>query len=218
MAAVGILAAVIARQQTGRGQLVDISMLDGAVMWNVYHLLIHWLGRAPAARHGAAHRALCRVTPSTRRATRRYRHRRRLRAALLGDAVPALRPRRLHRPGRWAEDAPRGDFAFFRAAFRQKTLAEWMAELGDKEICFGPVNTIDEAYADPQLRHRGMVVDTEHAGRPPSYSATPIKLSETPPALRTSPPRARPAHRRGAARARLCGQQIAALHEQGVIG
>jgi crotonobetainyl-CoA:carnitine CoA-transferase CaiB-like acyl-CoA transferase len=50
---------------------------------------------------------------------------------------------------------------FFRAAFREKTLAEWMAELGEKEICFGPVSSLDEMYADPQVRHRGMIVDAE---------------------------------------------------------
>src|SRR5262249_57147051 len=42
MAAVGILAAIVAREETGRGQLVDISMLDGAAAWNVCHQIIHW--------------------------------------------------------------------------------------------------------------------------------------------------------------------------------
>jgi CoA:oxalate CoA-transferase len=49
---------------------------------------------------------------------------------------------------------------FFRAAFREKTLAEWMAELGE-EICFGPVSALDEVYADPQVKHRGMVVEMD---------------------------------------------------------
>ena len=47
MAAIGILAAVIARQQTGRGQMIDIAMLDGAVMWNVYNILLHMIGQIP---------------------------------------------------------------------------------------------------------------------------------------------------------------------------
>src|SRR5437762_5079020 len=53
-------------------------------------------------------------------------------------------------------------FRFFRTAFRMKTLAEWRAELGRKEICFGPVNTLEETFADPQVRHPG---DGGGAGR-----------------------------------------------------
>src|SRR6516162_3063281 len=40
MAAVGILTAVIAREHTGRGQFVDVAMLDGSYAWNVYHILL----------------------------------------------------------------------------------------------------------------------------------------------------------------------------------
>jgi crotonobetainyl-CoA:carnitine CoA-transferase CaiB-like acyl-CoA transferase len=69
MAAVGILTALIARGQTGRGQLVDVAMMDGAFAWNAYHLLLHLLhGRAPErgrAQMTGRHPA----TPSTRHAT-----------------------------------------------------------------------------------------------------------------------------------------------------
>src|SRR5262245_33403491 len=48
MAAVGILSALMARDETGRGQMVDISMLDGAAAWNVCHQTIHWFsGQLP---------------------------------------------------------------------------------------------------------------------------------------------------------------------------
>src|SRR5204863_7983358 len=48
MAAVGILTALIARERTGRGQLVDVAMLDGAIAWNVYPILLHLLaGEGP---------------------------------------------------------------------------------------------------------------------------------------------------------------------------
>src|SRR6266581_4084174 len=54
MAAVGILAAVIARDRTGRGQHVDIAMCDGAFAWNVYHVLLQQRSGAPP-RRGAEH-------------------------------------------------------------------------------------------------------------------------------------------------------------------
>ena len=40
MAAVGILAALLAREHTGRGQFIDISMMDGSIVWNVFHTLM----------------------------------------------------------------------------------------------------------------------------------------------------------------------------------
>jgi crotonobetainyl-CoA:carnitine CoA-transferase CaiB-like acyl-CoA transferase len=183
MAAVGILAAVIARQQTGRGQFVDIAMLDGAVMWNVYHLLLHRLGQHP--RRGTAQltgRYACYAVYETRDG----------RFVTVGAYEPHFWATLCRHFGRedfvdqqWAE-APQREamLAFFRAAFREKTLAEWMAELGDVEICFGPVNTIDGVLADPQVRHRGMLI----ADGASHTVGNPIKLSATPPSLRTPPP------------------------------
>jgi crotonobetainyl-CoA:carnitine CoA-transferase CaiB-like acyl-CoA transferase len=71
------------------------------------------------------------------------------------------------------------------ARFREKTMAEWVAELADLDICFGPVATLSEALADPQARHRGMVVDLDGGQR---TLGNPIKLSATPPTIRSAPP------------------------------
>jgi crotonobetainyl-CoA:carnitine CoA-transferase CaiB-like acyl-CoA transferase len=79
-------------------------------------------------------------------------------------------------------------FAFFRSAFRQKTLAEWLQELENKDICFGPVSTLDETFADPQLRHRKMIVEMETPTGRSVVIGAPIKLSDTPASLRTPPP------------------------------
>jgi crotonobetainyl-CoA:carnitine CoA-transferase CaiB-like acyl-CoA transferase len=50
---------------------------------------------------------------------------------------------------------------FLAATFKQKPLAHWMARLATLDICYGPVNTLPEAIADPNLRARGMVVNDE---------------------------------------------------------
>src|SRR5260221_11423387 len=42
------------------------------------------------------------------------------------------------------------------AIFRTRTRDEWVAELGDADVCVGPVNSITEALDDPQLRERGV--------------------------------------------------------------
>ncbi len=184
MATIGILAAVIARGQTGRGQLVDIAMLDGAAMWSVYPLLLHQLGQAPQrGRTQLTGHHPCYAVYETKDG----RH------VTVGAYEPHFWTtlcRALGHPEfidqQWAEGALREQmFATFRAAFRTRTQAEWLAALGEQDICFGPVNTIEEMLADPQLRHRGMVVDQPDG--PPTLG-NPIKLSDTPAALRTPPP------------------------------
>jgi crotonobetainyl-CoA:carnitine CoA-transferase CaiB-like acyl-CoA transferase len=185
MAAVGILTALIAREKTGRGQLVDVAMLDGAIAWNVYHVLLWGLtGRPPErGRTQLTGHYPCYAVYETRDG----RH---LTIGAYEDRFWATLCRHFGRedfiPAQWDEGEKREEmFRFFRAAFREKTLEEWRRELGDEEICFGPVNTLEETFADPQVRHRGMVVG-EGAMRAPG---PPIKLSETPASLRTPPAR-----------------------------
>ncbi len=185
MAAVGVLTALIARGKTGAGQMVDVAMLDGAVAWNVYHTLLYLLsgtppvrGRTPLTGHHP-----CYAVYET--ADRRH------------VTVGAFEPhfwetlcRHFGRedfiPDQW-DEGPRRDemFAFFQRTFRSKPLADWRAELADVPFCFAPVNTVIEALADPQVRHRGMVVDGPD-GTP--TLGTPIKLSATPASIRTPPP------------------------------
>jgi crotonobetainyl-CoA:carnitine CoA-transferase CaiB-like acyl-CoA transferase len=187
MAAVGILAAVIAREQTGRGQLVDVSMLDGAVAWNVCHWLFYLLsGRVP----GRGGTQLTGYYPCY--AVYETRDGRHVTLGAYETRFWATLCQHFGRedliPHQWDEGEKREEiFRFFRAAFRQKTLAEWTAELGDLEICFGPVNSLDEMFADPQVRHRGMVIETETPTGRTLVPGPPIKLSETPATIRTSP-------------------------------
>ncbi|MEO8604159.1 MAG: CaiB/BaiF CoA-transferase family protein [bacterium] len=182
MAALGILSAVIARQHTGRGQMIDIGMLDGAVFWNVYHLLLHQLGQNPErGTMQLTGRFPCYTVYETRDA----------RWLTVGAYEPHFWATLCRHFGRedfidpqWAEGRREEMLTFFRDAFRQKTLAEWMAELGDKDICFGPVSTIDEVYDDPQVRHRGMLARSDVG----PVLGSPVKLSDTPAGIRTPAP------------------------------
>lgn len=184
MAVIGILAAVIARQHTGRGQMVDIAMLDGAAMWNVYPLLLHQLGQGPQrGRTQLTGHHPCYAVYET--SDGRYVTVGAYEGHFWATLCTALgHPELIDR--QWAEGDERARMLeTVRAAFRTRTQAEWLAELGDLEICFGPVNDVAQMLADPQLRHRGMIVD--QPGGPPTLG-NPIKLSETPPSLRTPPP------------------------------
>jgi crotonobetainyl-CoA:carnitine CoA-transferase CaiB-like acyl-CoA transferase len=58
----------------------------------------------------------------------------------------------------------------------------WLARLGAAGVPCGPINNYAQAFADPQLRARGMVVDVTHLTLGPLRTlGSPIKMSETPP-------------------------------------
>src|SRR6185295_18513898 len=127
-AVIGILAAVLARTHTGRGQFVDIAMVDGALAWNVFHVLMHLIGQSTA--RGATRltgRYACYGVYETR--DDKY------------VTVGALEPHfwqnlcmHFGRPDlvplQYAEGDERERVqAFFRGAFREKTRDEWVREL-----------------------------------------------------------------------------------------
>ena len=186
MAAVGILSALMARADTGRGQMVDISMLDGAAAWNICHQTIHWFtGQLPKrGKEQLTGHWPCYHVYQTRDG----------RWVTVGAYEPhfwSTLCRHFGRadfiPDQFSESRRDEILAFFRAAFREKTMDEWLAELAPLDICFGPVLNIEEAYDDPQLRHRGMVVEMDTPSGLQRYIGSPVKLSDAPPTLRTPP-------------------------------
>lgn len=184
MATVGILSALMAREHTGRGQFVDISMMDGSVAWNVFHTLLYFAFGSQPQRGGTqltGHNPCYAIyeTKDGKYVTV---------GALEGHfwrnlceqlGVPEFVP------DQFSEGARREEmFQVIREKFKQKTQAEWLAQLAAVDICFGPVNSIPEALADPQVHARGLI--KEIAGR--TLIASPLKLSDTPPAEPTLPP------------------------------
>jgi formyl-CoA transferase len=79
---------------------------------------------------------------------------------------------------------------------RTRTTADWVAFLEDKAVPCGPINTIGQAFADPQVQARGLVVNQSVALVEHTHAATkiiasvasPLRLKDTPPVLRHAPP------------------------------
>jgi len=181
MAAVGILVALMAAQRTGKGQLVDISMLDGVV--GLQHAALAeylFTGKAPKrGRFWAAGNIPCYSLYETKDG----------KAISLGPLEPHFWANLCRALGRedfleyqWAEGEKREEiYAFLRETFRQKTRDEWVAFFHGQDVCLGPVNDMGETLEDPQVRYRKMILDVEHPQAGPlKQIGIPIKLSETP--------------------------------------
>jgi crotonobetainyl-CoA:carnitine CoA-transferase CaiB-like acyl-CoA transferase len=189
LAAVGILAALVARQKTGRGQFIDISMLDG-----VLSLLSTVSGfLRPSGEPAQAEYLGGEVVPGYN-------------VYETGDgkylALGIFRPqswqalcralgREEYSDQQWATGRRREEvLAFLRETFRTRTRDEWCRMLRELDVEVGPVNSLPEVYADPHLRHRKMIVEVEHpvAGQMKQLGI-PMKFSETPGRLRNPAPR-----------------------------
>ncbi|MFN3985576.1 MAG: CaiB/BaiF CoA transferase family protein [Rhodocyclaceae bacterium] len=71
----------------------------------------------------------------------------------------------------------------------QRDTSDWIALLESLAVPCGPINSLAEVFADPQVQVRGLKVDIPHAqvGAVPSV-ASPMRLSQTPVAYRNAPP------------------------------
>lgn len=218
MAAVGILAALLARDATGRGQMVDIGMMDGAVAWQVINVFRYLSdGTVPVRGEillGGRHP--CYAVFETRDG----------RWVTVGALEPHFWRNLCERlgmpecaPEQFAEGAERAAmFERFRAKFRERTQAEWVRDLANLDICFGPVASVAEMLDDPQVRHREMVVEAKDArGVTRRTLGNPIKLSDTPPAIRTPPPDLGSHTNDVLASLGYSGTQIALLRDRGVV-
>ncbi len=193
-AAVGVLAALLARERTGRGQFLEVSLFDSQMAWlaNVGsgylnagghprrwgnehpNIVPYQMFRASDGRHFV-------VTVGTEALWERF-------CRVLGIEDT------LARDSRFATNADR-------VAHRDKLIpqlenifathpaAHWLEQLRSADVPAGLVQTVEEAFADPQTEARRLVIDLEHSriGRARSI-ANPARLAATPPTYRLAPP------------------------------
>jgi crotonobetainyl-CoA:carnitine CoA-transferase CaiB-like acyl-CoA transferase len=73
--------------------------------------------------------------------------------------------------------------------FAARTSAEWMDLLETAHVPCGPINRIDQVFADPQAIARGLTISMLHAAAGPiDLVASPLRLAKTPPEYRLPPP------------------------------
>ncbi len=182
MAVIGILSALVARQTTGRGQHVDISMLDAQISLLNYAATMVALSGVQPERLGNGHYA--HIPYDAYPTQDGY-----IIIAILTDHFWVSLMTLLDAPdlataenetqrGRWQNrqqiNQQLGDI------FQTNTQAYWLEKLHETRIPCAPVYTIEQAIRDVQVQARHMLVDIQHPnGTWYQAPGNPIKLSET---------------------------------------
>lgn len=219
----GILAAVHARTQTGRGQFVDVALLDTQLAWLSNAGQYYLTSGKNTPRYGNAHpsivpyqvfetadghmvlavgndkqfRIFCEIAGVP---------------ALADDIVFATNPARVtHRDTVCAKLSD---------IMRTRTTDDWINALEPRGVPCGPVNSVTQAFAMPQADARDMVIEMPHpdSDTPQKLIGSPLKFSATPVTYRDAPPKLGQ-HTHDVLRERLSldTAQLGALEKAGVI-
>ncbi|HJO80898.1 MAG TPA: CaiB/BaiF CoA-transferase family protein [SAR202 cluster bacterium] len=198
MIAQGIMAALAAREKTGRGQVVETNLMDGVIashlQENAAALNADW--KFPRAPKGIGHSDSGPFYAIYECKDGKYYT---LMGAFVPDGLgrlskaleiePSLADDPLfENPTRWNEGSP-ALRAALEKAFKKFTRAEVEERFDANGLPPGSVYDLQEVFEDPQVVHNNMVVEAEH----PVYGKVrltgfPVKLSDTPATLRRSPP------------------------------
>jgi len=220
-----VLSALHARQQTGKGQYIDVSLYDSQIAWLINQGLGYLVSGENPQRLGNGHPHI--VPYDTFPASDGH-----FIIAVGNDGQFARMCEVMGRPD-WAAD-PRFAKNVDRVRNRKtlmplieeitltRSSAEWIAALEEVAVPCGPVNTLSEVFTDPQTLAREMRISLPHAGGPDGQVdliGNPLKMSDTPVSYRQAPPRLGE-HTDEVLRDTLGldDQQIAALRACGAVG
>lgn len=186
--AIGILAALMARQHTGKGQFVDIAMTDGVVSLLTATLSNYSLTGGVPERGGFG------VTSSTPHYNTylcqddKYLSLGSLEPWFLANLCRAVGCEHLI-PGPLDQSKTEALLEHFVKVFKTKPRDEWVEILRQTDTCVAPVYLLDELERDPHLIHRKMIVEMDHpeAGKVKQAGIL-VKLSDTPGQIRRLAP------------------------------
>jgi crotonobetainyl-CoA:carnitine CoA-transferase CaiB-like acyl-CoA transferase len=180
----GIMAALLARAKTGAGQFIDVSLLQVAIAFIESHVADYLNGGEAVSREnfpkGRIYSLLdCDEKPfMVHLSGHNHAWEGLLSAAELDDLIGDPRfASRKHRTDRHDEIVK-----LLRAQFCKKTRAYWLTRLDANGIPNAPINTIDEVFDNPQVKHLGIPRQITHPTMGTSkLVGSPINMSGTPP-------------------------------------
>lgn len=189
---IGILAALLERERTGKGAYVEVALLDSSIALMTYLAQSYWRTGVPPRRMGTGHPALSpyqafpvadgqiMLGVGNDAQWRRFCD-----VAGLGHAVD---------DPRFATNAQRvANFdetvALVAEVMPTRTLAQWLEALRGAGVPCSPIHTLDEALAHPQLEARQLVVRSEHPVLGELRNiAMPVRFDGKPREARLTPP------------------------------
>lgn len=188
LGAFSILVAVLAREKTGDGQYIDVSMMDSAIALNPVSFFEYFLKREVFEQGG--YRLLGSVPCYNIYKTKDGKY----------ISIGALEPKfwnrlcqKLNRADliKRQNEVNHETFREIQEIFLSKTQAEWNELLESEEVCYAPVLNLHETTRDPQARFRDMFIDNPASGKrrikeigiAPKLSLTPGSIRRPSPAI-----------------------------------
>jgi crotonobetainyl-CoA:carnitine CoA-transferase CaiB-like acyl-CoA transferase len=193
-AVAGVMAALHERHASGRGQYIDLSLLDTQVAWLANQNLNYLVTGTPPQRRGTAHPNIVpyqafptsdghfMLAVGNDAQFARF-------CAAIGEAALAADPRYATNGARVANR--RELVPLIERVLGTRSSVEWIAAFKAAQVPCGPINDLAQVFAEPQVRHRGLRVDLPHptAGSAPGvrnpvrFARTPIEYERGPPLL-----------------------------------
>jgi crotonobetainyl-CoA:carnitine CoA-transferase CaiB-like acyl-CoA transferase len=191
-AAQGVILALFARERTGRGQKVEIGMLDVMASLLTYQAGLYWNAGGRPTRRGNQHPSI--VPYEVFQAQDAYLTLGVANNSLWEKTCRALGREDLIRDPRFDTEANRVSnrdtlIPLLNELFGARSAAEWLARLDQAGVPAGKIKTVAEVCESPHLEARGMIVKLPH---PKAGSVTvmgvPVRLWDTPGAVAAPPP------------------------------
>ncbi len=219
-AAVGVLAALDERGRTGEGRHIDVALLDVQVATLANQALNALVAGRDPQRHGNAHPN---IVPYQAFACADGH----LALTVGNDTQFARLARLLGRP-QWAQDERFATNAArvthretlvpaIAEALKRRPREAWLADFEAHGIPAGPINTLSQAFADPQVRHRRLVRRLERGGGEIPQVACPLFFDGVSATSEAPPPALGEHSERLLAELGLAPEDIARLRREGVI-
>ncbi len=191
-ATTAVLAALVAREKSGRGQHIDVPLFDSQVAWLANQSMNYLLTGTPPERRGTAHPNI--VPYQAFQTADGY-----LMLAVGNDrqfanCCASLGCPEIAEDPRYSANSARIEnrdelIQIIAERLRGETTAYWLDQFTPLHIPAGPINNLAEVFADPVVAERRIVRQLQHslAGEVPTV-ANPVQFSDTPVEYKLAPP------------------------------
>ncbi len=211
----GVLAALLQRHTTGRGQLVEVSLYNSMIAMQMQEAVTHmysgfdlnWAAMPLSGAFETTDGTLVLIGAFKANPLQDICN-----ALGIDDLSPTYPELEIQRANR--------DFlqSVFAENFAKNTTEFWIGKLEEQDLLCAPVKTLPDTLEDPQTIHNKMITEIDYVGRQMKLVASPINMSDAPFEIRYAPPRLGEQTDEILAEAGYDPDRIAALRSEGLVG